>query len=199
MAATSAARGNRPTIWVRAQVQRLWDQRLGFVRVHAADRAQVGNPAAPGGDVKFSTDPQLEAKLRDEVGLYLDPPAGAVVVSVDEKSQIQALDRAQPMLAAAPRHSRAADPRLHSPRHHQPVRRAGGRHRQGHRRRLLPASHQRRVSGLSQAGRQGPPPRAAVRHLRQLRHREVRDDLAQTQLQAIDHMTKKYQDEVDSK
>jgi transposase len=47
---------------------------------------------------KFSTDPQLEAKLGDVVGLYLDPPAGAVVVSVDEKSQIQALDRTQPIL-----------------------------------------------------------------------------------------------------
>jgi transposase len=47
---------------------------------------------------KFSTDPQLEAKLRDVVGLYLDPPAGAVVVSVDEKSQIQALDRTRPIL-----------------------------------------------------------------------------------------------------
>jgi transposase len=48
---------------------------------------------------KFSTDPELEAKLRDVVGLYLDPPAGAVVISVDEKSQIQALDRTQPILA----------------------------------------------------------------------------------------------------
>jgi transposase len=47
---------------------------------------------------KFSTDPELETKLRDVVGLYLDPPAGAVVVSVDEKSQIQALDRTQPIL-----------------------------------------------------------------------------------------------------
>jgi transposase len=47
---------------------------------------------------KFSTDPELQAKLRDVVGLYLDPPAGAVVVSVDEKSQIQALDRTQPIL-----------------------------------------------------------------------------------------------------
>jgi transposase len=45
---------------------------------------------------KFSTDPRLEAKIRDVVGLYLDPPLGAVVVSVDEKSQIQALDRTQP-------------------------------------------------------------------------------------------------------
>ena len=36
------------------------------------------------------------AKLRDVVGLYVDPPANAIVLSVDEKSQIQALDRTQP-------------------------------------------------------------------------------------------------------
>lgn len=51
---------------------------------------------------KFSTDPQLEPKLRDVVGLYLNPPDNAVVVSVDEKSQIQALDRTAPMLPLAP-------------------------------------------------------------------------------------------------
>jgi transposase len=45
---------------------------------------------------KFSTDPELEAKLRDVVGLYMSPPENAVVVSVDEKSQIQALDRTRP-------------------------------------------------------------------------------------------------------
>jgi hypothetical protein len=45
---------------------------------------------------KFSTDPQLAAKVRDVVGLYLDPPAHAVVLCVDEKSQIQALERTQP-------------------------------------------------------------------------------------------------------
>jgi hypothetical protein len=39
---------------------------------------------------KFSTDPELEFKIRDVVGLYLNPPEGAVVVSVDEKSQVQA-------------------------------------------------------------------------------------------------------------
>jgi len=47
---------------------------------------------------KFSTDPLLEAKVRDVVGLYLDPPANAVVVCVDEKSQVQALDRTAPLL-----------------------------------------------------------------------------------------------------
>jgi transposase len=52
---------------------------------------------------KFSTDPELEAKIRDVVGLYLDPPKGAVVVCVDEKSQIQALDRTQPILPMRPK------------------------------------------------------------------------------------------------
>lgn len=47
---------------------------------------------------KLSRDRQFVAKLRDIVGLYVDPPAHAVVLSVDEKSQIQALDRTQPGL-----------------------------------------------------------------------------------------------------
>ena len=47
---------------------------------------------------KLSTDPQFTAKLHDIVGLYIDPPAHAIVLSVDEKSQIQALDRTQPGL-----------------------------------------------------------------------------------------------------
>jgi len=51
---------------------------------------------------KFSTDPELVAKVRDIVGLYLDPPESAVVLCVDEKSQIQALDRTAPMLPVRP-------------------------------------------------------------------------------------------------
>jgi transposase len=47
---------------------------------------------------KISTDPDFVAKLRDVVGLYLDPPKRAVVFAFDEKSQIQALDRTQPGL-----------------------------------------------------------------------------------------------------
>ena len=47
---------------------------------------------------KLSNDPQFIDKLRDVVGLYVDPPAHAIVLSVDEKSQIQALDRTQPGL-----------------------------------------------------------------------------------------------------
>lgn len=51
---------------------------------------------------KFSTDPELVAKVTDVVGLYLDPPENAIVLCVDEKSQIQALDRTQPMLPMQP-------------------------------------------------------------------------------------------------
>jgi transposase len=51
---------------------------------------------------KFFTDPQLEAKIRDVVGLYLNTPEKAVVLYVDEKSQVQAPDRTQPMLPVRP-------------------------------------------------------------------------------------------------
>jgi transposase len=51
---------------------------------------------------KLSTDPQFVAKVRDVVGLYLNPPERALVLCVDEKSQVQALDRSQPMLPMAP-------------------------------------------------------------------------------------------------
>jgi transposase len=51
---------------------------------------------------KLSKDPQFVAKVRDVVGLYLNPPERAVVLCVDEKSQIQALDRTQPILPMAP-------------------------------------------------------------------------------------------------
>ena len=47
---------------------------------------------------KFSTDPELVGKVTDVVGLYLAPPENAIVLCVDEKSQIQALDRTAPML-----------------------------------------------------------------------------------------------------
>src|SRR5215211_2043383 len=47
---------------------------------------------------KVSNDPDFVAKVKDVVGLYLDPPADALVLAVDEKSQIQALDRTQPGL-----------------------------------------------------------------------------------------------------
>jgi transcriptional regulator with XRE-family HTH domain len=51
---------------------------------------------------KLSTDPLFVEKVYDVIGLYFNPPEGAVVLSVDEKSQIQALDRSQPVLPIMP-------------------------------------------------------------------------------------------------
>ena len=51
---------------------------------------------------KLSKDPKFVEKLRDVVGLYLDPPDKALVLSVDEKSQIQALERTRPLLPLRP-------------------------------------------------------------------------------------------------
>jgi hypothetical protein len=56
----------------------------------------------------FSTDPQLEAEIRDVVGLYLHPPEKAVVLCVDGKPQIQALERTAPTLPVCPGHPEAA-------------------------------------------------------------------------------------------
>jgi transposase len=57
---------------------------------------------------KFSTDPALEGKIRDVVGLYLHPTKTAVVVCVDEKPQIQAPQRTAPVLPVRPGHPAAA-------------------------------------------------------------------------------------------
>ena len=65
-------------------VQRIW-------RAHGLQPHKVQQ-------FKLSSDPKFVDKLRDVVGLYVDPPAHAIVLSVDEKSQIQALDRTQPGL-----------------------------------------------------------------------------------------------------
>lgn len=69
-------------------VQRLWEKhRLQPHRIRTFKR---------------SNDPSFSEKVEDVVGLYMDPPAHAVVVSIDEKSQIQALDRTQPGLPLKP-------------------------------------------------------------------------------------------------
>jgi transposase len=67
-----------------SSVQRIW-------RAHGLQPHRVRQ-------FKLSNDPQFAAKLHEIVGLYVDPPDHAVVLSVDEKSQIQALDRTQPGL-----------------------------------------------------------------------------------------------------
>ncbi len=53
-------------------------------------------------NLKFSKDPQFVEKVRDIVGLYLKPPDRAIVLCVDEKSQVQALNRTEPILPLAP-------------------------------------------------------------------------------------------------
>ena len=67
-----------------SSVQRIW--RAHGLRPHLVRR------------FKLSHDPQFAAKLKEIVGLYINPPNHAIVLSVDEKSQIQALDRTQPGL-----------------------------------------------------------------------------------------------------
>ena len=67
-----------------SSVQRIW-------RAHGLQPYRVRR-------FRLSNDPAFAEKLRDVVGLYVDPPAHAVVLSIDEKSQIQALDRTQPGL-----------------------------------------------------------------------------------------------------
>ena len=74
----------KETGWDQATIARLW--RANGLKPH-----QVAY-------FKVSTDPEFVTKLRDVVGLYVNPPKRAVVFSVDEKSQIQALDRTQPGL-----------------------------------------------------------------------------------------------------
>jgi transposase len=73
---------------------------------------------------QLSKDPLFVEKVRDIVGLYLDPPERALVLCVDEKSQIQALDRTQPILPLLPgTPARPSHARLQAQRHQQPVRR----------------------------------------------------------------------------
>ena len=71
-----------------SSVQRIW-------RAHGLRPHQLRS-------FKLSTDPRFAAKVEDIVGLYVAPPAHAVVLSIDEKSQIQALDRTQPGLPMKP-------------------------------------------------------------------------------------------------
>lgn len=76
-------------------------QRVSDTTVHRIWRAHRLQPHRVE-KFKLSTDPQFTEKLRDVVGLYLNPPEKALVLSVDEKSQIQALDRTQPLLPMRP-------------------------------------------------------------------------------------------------
>jgi len=72
----------------RMMVQRVWQRR--DLQPHRVEK------------FKLSNDPHFEEKVRDVVGLYLDPPDRALVLCMDEKSQIQALDRTAPLLPLRP-------------------------------------------------------------------------------------------------
>ena len=74
---------------------------VGHSTVHRIWRAYDLKPHRVG-TFKFSEDPQLREKVIDIVGLYFNPPEQALVLGVDEKSQIQALQRTQPMLPLRP-------------------------------------------------------------------------------------------------
>jgi transposase len=72
----------------RMMVQRVWQRHE--IQPHRVEK------------FKLSKDPRFDEKVRDIVGLYLDPPERALVLCVDEKSQIQALDRTAPLLPLRP-------------------------------------------------------------------------------------------------
>jgi transposase len=85
---------------------RLLAERLGTSHVTvAAAWKEYGVKPWKAETFKFSTDPELVAKVTDVIGLYLDPPANAIVLCVDEKSQIQALNRTQKTLPMQPGHA----------------------------------------------------------------------------------------------
>ncbi len=122
---------------------------------------------------KLSRDPKFAEKVRDIVGLYVDPPAHAVVLSVDENSQSQALDRTQPGL---PMKKGRAGTMTHDYKRHghdHPVRRprrAGG---QGHRA-MHAATSPSGVHPLPQRRRaSGPRRQVRPRHPRQLRYSQT--------------------------
>ena len=117
---------------------------------------------------KLSNDPKFAEKLKDVVGLYVDPPAHAVVLSVDEKSQIQALDRTQPGLPMKP--GRAGTMTHDYKRHGTTTLFAAlnildgtviGRNMQRHR-------HQEFIRFLNTIGGAGPGGKSDPRHRRQL-------------------------------
>src|SRR2546428_6037282 len=82
---------------------RTWARHLGVSRtlVHGVWQRHEVQPHRVE-KFKLSNDPQFEEKVRDVVGLYLNPPDRALVLCVDEKSQIQALDRTAPVLPLRP-------------------------------------------------------------------------------------------------
>lgn len=87
------------THWTTRELARRVGLSYGMVhRIWRAHRLQPHRVET----FKFTTDPDAEEKIRDIVGLYLHPPTNAAVVCLDEKTQIQALNRTQPLLPLRP-------------------------------------------------------------------------------------------------
>ena len=139
-----------------ATVQRIWSAR--GLQPHRVET------------FKLSNDPQFEEKLVDVVGLYLNPPENAIVLCMDEKSQIQALDRTQPSLPIKPGQGRDDDPRLQAQRHHDAVRCAGRAHRLGDRPVPAPSPPRRVLEVPTNDRSRGPQTSAHPSDPRQLRH-----------------------------
>ena len=87
-----ASTRNTPDVWLRSSRLFRSGQQTNLT-------PEAGREALTG--VRRSRDPSFAAKLADVVGLYVDPPAHVAVLSLDEKSQIPALDRSQPGLRVA--------------------------------------------------------------------------------------------------
>lgn len=97
--ATTLTKPEGRTHWSRARLAKEVGVSASTVgRVWAEDRLRPRRAET----FKFSSDPELVAKVTDVVGLYLDPPERAIVLSVDETTQARALDRTQPMLSMRP-------------------------------------------------------------------------------------------------
>ena len=136
-------------------------------------RGSGGTGASSRGGRRRSSSPptqSLKAKVRDVVGLYLNPPDKAVVLCVDEKSQVQALDRTQPMLPVRPGLAARRTHDYKPPRHHDacslPWRSPPARSPMT----ASPGTATSEFLEVPQAGRQGLPAGAPAPGLRQLRH-----------------------------
>ena len=96
---TLESKPDNATHWsTRSMAERAGLSQSAVVRIWHAFGLQPHKAEA----FKLSTDPFFIEKVRDVVGLYLNPPERAIVLSVDEKSQVQALDRTQPLLPLGP-------------------------------------------------------------------------------------------------
>ena len=139
-----------------SSVQRIW--RAHGLKPHLVDTFKV------------SRDKNFAAKVEDVVGLYLNPPDKALVLCVDEKSQIQALDRTQPGLPMKKGRAGTMTHDYKRKRHHHSVCSSEHAGRKGDRG-LHAASSTSRVPALSQAGRSADPHWSrSPSHRRQLCH-----------------------------